>query len=129
MSKESVVLRVFQTIKKFSDITFVLAHSMYDEKYIYLLLDLEKENGRRLTNLYLEISANYDPTTLVRAWQDFGYDRVLFGTDNQNFLRSDTEIASYLAKVTSNERIKEMMLTENPMKIFHRSNIQLCSKN
>lgn len=73
---------IYNLAKKHNRIQFILAHSMYDERYIDFLRGLEIIDKTRLANLYLETSATeYD---LVSAWRRFGLDRVLFGSDNFN---------------------------------------------
>lgn len=75
---------IFSLAKKYPNMNFILAHSMYKPEKVDFLLSLEKRSGVKLDNLFLETSAT-NHTEMMGAWKRFGLERVLFGSDNFNY--------------------------------------------
>lgn len=71
----------FSFAHEFPSITFIFAHSFLCENVLTEFLILEKGKGSRLENVFAETSNTYFNS--ANAWKEFGWDRVIFGSDNR----------------------------------------------
>jgi predicted TIM-barrel fold metal-dependent hydrolase len=112
----------FELTKKYRNITFIFAHSMYSTEAIEHWRRLE--GAEKLQNVYLEISTFYANvaktlnTGSAKAWKNFGIERILFGSDlSFNFLNSQGEHGLFVNIILESEELsnqeKNMILNDN----------------
>lgn len=108
---------LYQQAKKNSNLTFIVAHSMYEASAIEVLMNLEKRDGVRLSNLYLETSESAHDK-LLSTWRSFGIDRILYGSDNH--LKDNYALRKL--ESTFNEDEVEMIGKINASKVLNEIN-------
>lgn len=84
----SELSQAYELAKRYSNIQFVFAHSLYSVDSINRWIAKEQQDGVVLQNVFLEISTFFynGPGELrgdaVAAWKEFGISRILFGSDS-----------------------------------------------
>ena len=113
---------VYEMAKRYPHILFIIAHSMYEPEAVQLLIDREKQDGVRLSNLFLETSEG-DPKKMKQAWDDFGLDRLLFGSDNFNV--NDHAFNKLNKESNFSEEELELIKNLNPKKLLEHGDASI----
>lgn len=141
--KKSELAAVYQLAKKHSDITFILAHSLYSAKAVELWHSWEmNDTNKPLPNVFIEISTYYANIALfledeaVSAWRNFGMSRVLFGSDISDNYNDKSEHKRYTSVIENavgkgqlSLEERNLILYENGEKLFRKFNSPLRAPN
>lgn len=123
INPEREVAALYKLAKKHPKITFLIAHSMYSAQALQDWHAMEVKDGRRLNNVWIEISTYYQNAAgalfedVTVGWRAFGMDRVLFGSDLAADFFSAEDAEAFLQIILTTDQLsdaeREMILDRN----------------